>query len=105
MDFHQIFRILLTETGSRAEKVLEGIWQHLLPWQCFKYFSVLNFYIEKGVLLNQCPIVDFYPVWPRLELGDYEMPSLCTCMPACMCVCMHVCIVTFLNQAVYRIHL
>ena len=44
--FSPNFQDMLTETGSTAEFVLEGIRQHLLPCQCFKYISV------KKILIN-----------------------------------------------------
>ena len=89
---------MLTETGSRAELVLEGISQHLWPWQCFKYFSVLNFLIENGALLNRCYYSwIFIPLWPRLELGDYEMPSLRAC------VCCHIFKSSFISYLFMKI--
>ena len=86
--FSPNFEDMLTETGSTAEWVLDGI-GHLLPWEHFKYFSVLNLLIEKGVPLNRC----YYSCvliscWPRPGLGDYETASI----HACMCVCMRVCV-------------
>ena len=59
---------------------------------------VLDLTVE--TLLNQC----YYSCiissrWPRPSLGDYGMPSVHACN-ACMCA-----FVTFLNQAVYLIHL
>ena len=44
---------------------------------------------------------DFYPPPVKPELGHSEIHSL----RAYVCVCMHVCVVTFLNQALYLIHL
>ena len=48
MVFHRIFRIC--PRGSRAKKLLVGIWLQLVPWSCFKYFS--NMLFEKGALLH-----------------------------------------------------
>ena len=69
------FHYMLTERESRADEVLEGIWQQLLPWQCFKYFSVLNFSIEKGALLNRCNYN--YIFISRVGLGDYMYVCIC----------------------------
>ena len=45
------FQDMLTAIGSTADLLLKVICQQPLPWQCFKYFSVLIL-IEKGPLLN-----------------------------------------------------
>ena len=37
------FQDMFTQRGSIFDKVLGGIRQQLLPWQCFKYFLILNF--------------------------------------------------------------
>ena len=39
----QNFQDMLTETRSRADQVLVGIRQQLLPWQHFQYFWILTF--------------------------------------------------------------
>ena len=65
--------------GSRL-----GLGGSLLPWQPFKYFSVLNFLIKTGKLLNRCYYsCIFISCQPRPGLEDYETPS----MRVCACIC------------------
>ena len=65
---------------------MEGFWQDQLPWQCFKYFSVLNFLIETGTLLNRFYYsCSFICRWPKAGVGRL----LNTChasVRACVCL-------------------
>ena len=94
-EFSPKFQDVSTVTGSRAELVLEGIWQQMLLWQCLKYFLVLNFSIEKGELLNQCYYsYIFISGHPKPGVRDYETSSIRAWGCACVCA-----FVTLLNQA------
>ena len=89
------FQDMFTPIGSTSVKLLDCVWQQLLPWQDCKYFLVLNFLIEiRGAVKPMLLQLPFY--LPPAKGQGWEIMII----PYCVCA-----FVTFLHKPLYLIHL